>query len=85
LPKKRMVGQIWFRFGQYHFDNGDFKAARRCFARSIACTPRRSAAYAHWLAAALPTRVRELSRNLVRKVRGTRAKPKMTTQTETHS
>jgi glycosyltransferase involved in cell wall biosynthesis len=70
LPRGRVLAQIWFRFGQYYFDAGDFEAARECFAKAIKSSYRKSWAYVYWLLAAVPPGIREGVRNLIRVMRG---------------
>lgn len=70
IPKRRLSGEILYRFGQYHFDAHDFKLARECFARSIRFTPTRLKSYLYLAASSLPFGLLQLLRNLVRAVRG---------------
>ena len=69
IPKRRLKSKILFRFGGYYFDAGDFKSARSCFARALACAPLQLKNYPFLCAALLPESVRENARNVVRVVR----------------
>ena len=70
IPKRRLSGEILYRFGQYHFDAHDFKLARECFAGSIRFTPMHLKSYIYLAASILPSGLRQSLRNIVRAVRG---------------
>ncbi len=74
LPIQSLQAGIWFRFGQYHFDNHDFAAARAAFWQSMRRAPSKAASYVYFGAALLPTAVRERGRAVLRAVRS-KAKP----------
>ncbi len=66
LPRRKLQAGIWFRFGQYHFDNHDFSNARVAFAESIRRAPLRAPSYIYFFASLLPGTPRERARDVVR-------------------
>lgn len=72
IPRQELRHEIYYRFGQYHFDASDFKLARDCFASAIRCKPLSPRAYIYWLAAVLPESLLQSLRNLLRSLKGAR-------------
>jgi len=73
IPKNLLKSQIYFRFGQYHFDANDFRLAKNCFRNAIRFKPTKVSAYIYLTLALLPAFIRNPLRNLVRTARGTQA------------
>ncbi|MEW6126824.1 MAG: glycosyltransferase [Acidobacteriota bacterium] len=73
IPKRRLAGNIYARFGRYYFSQQRFAEARRCFRQAFRHWPWQAGSLPFFLIAALPDRLRHrvlsLNKSLKKSVR----------------
>ncbi|MEW6125985.1 MAG: glycosyltransferase [Acidobacteriota bacterium] len=58
IPKRKLAGRIYARFGRYYFSQQRFAEARRCFRQAFRHWPWQAGSLPFFLIAALPDRLR---------------------------
>jgi len=59
IPKRKLTGQIYLRFGKYHFNKQEFSSARACFLNAIRRSPSLAEAWLFFAVSTLPRRLRD--------------------------
>jgi glycosyltransferase involved in cell wall biosynthesis len=59
IDKRKLVAQIYLRFGRYHFNYGEFAAARLCFQEALKRSPILGQAWLFLIISTLPQTLRD--------------------------